>query len=161
MSAKEVIVVDPTYNRNKWHIHKIPILKKVYLYDDTGACLNEQLAFTRYIEQHPPKDVANIFRTLKSGDLYECWEILVALKSGDEIRVFQSVLEQCKTKPNYRMAVVTAEVFEEAMRQCQIFEYDLTYSNYFPRDCKMIIGIPVYKGGFINRRDNKDRGISL
>ncbi|XP_045197782.2 uncharacterized protein LOC123552298 [Mercenaria mercenaria] len=60
-------------------------------------------------------------------------------------------------KPRIRLITVPAEVFENAMRQCQIYEYELTFSNYFPRNCRMFIAIPVYKGGFINRRDNKDR----
>ena len=61
----------------------------------------------------------------------------------------------------YRLIVVTAEVFEDAMRQFQIEQYEVTHTNYFPRNIRMFVCIPVYKGGFINRRDNKDRRITL
>jgi hypothetical protein len=63
-------------------------------------------------------------------------------------------------RSKYRLVVVTAEVFEDAMRQYQIEQYKVTSTNYFPKNCRMFLHIPVYKGGFINRRDTKDGALT-
>ncbi|XP_045197379.1 uncharacterized protein LOC123552052 [Mercenaria mercenaria] len=60
-----------------------------------------------------------------------------------------------------RLNVVTSEMFEEAMRNAQLFSLELAYSNIFPSDCRMFICLPVYKDGYINRKDKKDRGQNI
>lgn len=51
----------------------------------------------------------------------------------------------------------TAETFAEALRQCQIRDVEITYTNVFPRDCRMFLLLPVYKGGHINSEDQLER----
>ncbi|XP_060601269.1 uncharacterized protein LOC132754625 isoform X2 [Ruditapes philippinarum] len=52
-----------------------------------------------------------------------------------------------------QLSVVTSEMFEEAMRASQISMIELTFTHLFPSDCRMFIAIPIYKDGYIHRKD--------
>jgi hypothetical protein len=53
----------------------------------------------------------------------------------------------------FRMVMIPSEIFEEAMRQCHIATVELTYSNIFPSDCRMFVCVPIYRNGYIHRKD--------
>ncbi|XP_045197780.2 uncharacterized protein LOC123552297 [Mercenaria mercenaria] len=81
----------------------------------------------------------------------------------DRIAIIIEVYSDCLTlksnkKSNngptkFQLVVVSSELFEEAMRQCHIETVELTYTNVFPSDCRMFIGVPIYKHGYIHRKD--------
>ncbi|XP_052811785.1 uncharacterized protein LOC128239262 [Mya arenaria] len=60
---------------------------------------------------------------------------------------------------NYKLNLVRAHVFEDAMRDCHVHWFPLTYVYVYPRNCRMLIGIPVYQGGYIHNKNEKDRYI--
>jgi hypothetical protein len=57
----------------------------------------------------------------------------------------------------FRMHVVTSEMFENALHDCQMQSLELTYTNIFPSDCRMFIALPIYRDGFLDRKDRIDR----
>ncbi|XP_060601267.1 uncharacterized protein LOC132754623 [Ruditapes philippinarum] len=57
----------------------------------------------------------------------------------------------------FRMHVVTSKMFENALQDCQMQSLELTYTNIFPRDCRMFIALPIYRDGFLDRKDRIDR----
>lgn len=98
-----------------------------------------------------PVDFASLNQ---QSEVNEDEELSNILQQDEEVTATK---KQHNKKPVYRLYVVTAEVFEQAMRQYQIENYEITHTNYFPNNCRMFLHIPVLKGGFINRRDMKDR----
>ena len=80
---------------------------------------------------------------------------LATLSITELNQIMDNVKNGKTTLPEYRMNLVTTNVFEDAMRDCHVHKFQLTYSYVYPRNCRMLIGIPVYRDGYIHEKDRK------
>ncbi|XP_053397589.1 uncharacterized protein LOC128556437 [Mercenaria mercenaria] len=80
----------------------------------------------------------------------ESYELVV------DITINQSSRKPLKKRFSFRMHVVKSEMFENALRDCQIYSLELTYTNIFPSDCRMFIALPIYGDGYLDRKDRLD-----
>ncbi|WAR09434.1 hypothetical protein MAR_019392 [Mya arenaria] len=97
--------------------------------------------------------------------------LLVAIKNFENVYDIYEVVKEKedkmnkknnkKSKSKLRMNLVRAHVFEDAMRDCHVHWFQLTYVYVYPRNCRMLIGIPVYQGGYIHNKNEKNRQISF
>ena len=74
-----------------------------------------------------------------------------------DVEIHQASRKPHKRRFTFRMHVVTSDMFEMASMACQIQTLELTYTNIFPSDCRMFIALPIYRDGYLDRKDRLDR----
>jgi len=65
--------------------------------------------------------------------------------------------KQSETYRELRLNEIKPEVFEAALRDADIHWNTLTYSYVYPSNCRMFIGIPIYREGRVHRLEQTNR----
>lgn len=65
--------------------------------------------------------------------------------------------KQSEKYSELRLNEIKADVFEAALRDADIHWNTLTYSYVYPSNCRMLIGIPIYREGRVHRLEQTNR----
>ena len=85
------------------------------------------------------------------GMLLKNFAIILEVYGECNIKSNKNIKRNRRTR--FQLVVIPSEVFEKAMRECHIETFELTYSYIFPSDCRMLVGVPIYRNGYLHRKD--------
>lgn len=110
------------------------------------------LSFTEFSETTFEKLLPQI---TSDSEFYKLLEILLPMdNNGQAVNSIED--DSMKPdKPTFRLNVILADDFRNALRTTQTNQIELAYTRFYPNNCRLFIDIPVNKHGFISRQDAK------